>query len=318
MLMSSTLSLVGLGFEQGQSKTGLSRSPDVLRSFIPYLREKGLAFVDHGDFVDPLGYRPLKVHGEEDLTARHLAAYEEAFHYLSKSFYLPTQHLQWGGDHSAAIPSVGAFLAHHPSGKVIWIDAHADMNIPEASTTGHFHGMPLAVLMNIGGLASRRFPWLKNILDPRSLLLIGVRDLDPFEGAIARELGLTMISCAEVRAMSSDRLAKLVREFAGAHPLHVSFDIDSVDPLWAAATGVPVNAGLNLTEIEVLGSAIRSSPGFRSLDIVEVNPDLGTSAEVQETMRTALRFLEAAFLPHKEVSDERTARQLSRLDAPAV
>lgn len=316
--MGVSISFLGLGFEQGQTKKGLCHSPDFFRRYMPFLREKGLSFLDHGDFLHPLNEQAPSLQREGDFQKKFIAPYLEAYTYLQRSFHLPSLHLQWGGDHSVAVAACGAFLSHHPHGKVVWIDAHADMNIPEASPTGSFHGMPLAALMNLGGFGARTFPWLKNHLNPKNLLLLGVRDLDPFEKNTLQELGIQAYSAEQLRLMSAQAVTKLIHDFAKNDPLHVSFDIDSVDPEHASATGVPVDDGFRPTELLVLGHALRRCPGLFSLDIVEVNPLLGSGPEVRETMRTALRFLESIYLPKKGVHHERTAQQLSRFHAPAL
>ena len=284
-MLSMPLHFIGLGFEAGQPKPGLRASPNAFREHFPLLRAAGFEVTDHGDFVTPFSTKPVSVGSEDELGKYPMEIYQNVYSYLSGLG--GELRLNWGGDHSIALCTVGAFLHAHPSGKVVWIDAHADMNLPELSPTGNFHGMPLAILLNLGGIGKRCFPWIANFLKPENLLLVGCRDLDPFERATIRQLGLKVIPG---RALKTAPLTREIREWAGDDPVHVSFDIDSVDPKDAPSTGVPVRRGFSRSEILNLGRILKIACRLSSIDIVEINPWLGTPEEAELTIRLALQF----------------------------
>ncbi|MBX2987172.1 MAG: arginase family protein [Bdellovibrionaceae bacterium] len=280
----------GLGIETGQSQQGLHLSPQAFRSQWGRWKNSGLHVCDLGDFIAAHHGRSPKICASHEFERFPLQIYRDAYRALQNSPQ-GELHLHWGGDHSVAISSVGAFLHHHPRGKVVWIDAHADMNLPETSPTGNFHGMPLAVLLNLAGIGEFHFPWLSHFLRPENLLMLGVRDLDPFEKASLHHNGIRSLSSEDVRRLGPQRLDALIRDWVGSSPLHVSFDIDSVDPADAPATGVPVDGGLSRQEAVDIAQALGAAPGLCSVDVVEINPLLGTAQQVEETYETAWRFL---------------------------
>jgi arginase len=290
----------GLGFEIGQERRGLARSPAHFRSYFRELRELGLAITDYGILEVSIGEEPVKVFSEEQLSALDWSLYCYGFAKTSRLLELRQPVLTWGGDHTIAVSTIGAFCSRFPEGYVLWVDAHADLNLPQASLSGNVHGMPLSILMDVEGLRQRRFPWLKRSLDPHKLVYLGVRDLDPFEKDLLRSLNIKVFHMAEIRERGmSDIAAEIVRT-VGNHPLHVSFDIDSVDPTFAPATGIPTPDGINVEDLKTLGRQVAKACRVTSLDVVEVNPDLGGWEPVEQTFRTAMHFLIALLHPHTE------------------
>jgi arginase len=148
----------GLGFEIGQDKRGLARSPAHFRSYFRELRELGLAITDYGALQVPIGEEPVKVFSEEQLSALDWSLYRHGFATTSRLLALRQPVLTWGGDHTIAVSTVGAFSSQFPEGYVLWVDAHADLNLPQASLTGNVHGMPLSILMDVEGPATATFP----------------------------------------------------------------------------------------------------------------------------------------------------------------
>ena len=290
----------GLGFEVGQEKRGLARSPAHFRRYFRELRKSGLAITDYGALEVPMGEEPVKVFSEEQLSALDWSPYRDAFAKTLKLLELRQPVLNWGGDHTVAVSTVGAFCSRFPEGYVLWVDAHADLNLPRASPSGNVHGMPLSILMDVEGLGQRRFPWLKQTLDPQRLIYLGVRDLDPFERDLMRSLRIKVLHMGDIHERGmSDIAAEIVRK-VGHHPLHVSFDIDGVDPTLAPATGVPVPDGINVKDLKILGRQVGTACRLTSLDVVEINPALGTREQVEQTFMMAVHFLMALLLPQTE------------------
>jgi arginase len=203
--------------------------------------------------------------------------------------------LNWGGDHSIALSTVGAFTYHYQDGYVIWIDAHADLNLPSKSLTGNFHGMPLAVLLNLEGIADKHFKWLKKTLDPKKLIYIGLRDLDAYELSIINSLQIKTYFNKDILKTGLDHIAQEISAQTHGHPLHISFDIDSIDPIFAPSTGVPVDYGLTPDDLNILSEKLFKNSIIPSMDIVEINPDLGTSVQVEQTYLIAFNFLKSIF-----------------------
>jgi arginase len=304
------LHFLGLGFERGQRHRGLALSPERARRFLAEL--PNFEIVDHGDERIRLENGHDRVHSESELSSFDLRTYRSACEHAKKLLReTPTGEpcLFWGGDHSVAISTVGAFCDRYPEGSVLWIDAHADLNLPRTSVTGNLHGMPLALLMNLEGVGARNMPWLKRFLNPERLIYLGLRDLDPFEEEMiarlpirayrwddVKRLGMERVAC-EIHALltSGARAGAPADERSVLQPLHVSFDIDSLDPLLAPSTGVPVSDGLTLRDLEILSHALFERMSVRSVDVVEVNPALGSPANVEQTYRSAMAFVECVF-----------------------
>jgi arginase len=287
----------GLGFEIGQERRGLARSPAHFRTHFRELGELGLAIADFGTLEISIGKEPVKVFSEEQLSVVDWSLYRHGYAKTLNLLQSRQPVLNWGGDHTIAVSTVGAFCSQFRDGYVLWVDAHADLNLPQASRSGNVHGMPLSILMDIGGLRRRRFPWLKRSLDPDKLIYVGVRDLDPFETDLTRSLNIKAFPMADIHVRGMTDVAAEIIRTVGNHPLHVSFDIDSVDPLFAPATGVPVPDGLSVEDLETLGRQVAAGCRVTSVDVVEINPALGAHEGVEQTFLAALRFLVALLDP---------------------
>lgn len=293
--MKTKILFSGLGFEVGQSKSGLAQSSHAARNYFSYLEEMGIELIDSGDSLIPNIDEKIKVHSNEDLKniewQKYNAAYSKTKELLNEFFPL----LNWGGDHSIALATVGAFVNQNPDGYVIWIDAHADLNLPEHSVSGNIHGMPLAVLLNLNGIRTKHFKWLEKSLDPKKLIYIGLRDIDPFEMSVIESLEIKAFHYKDVQKLGMSIIARRILEFTKGNPIHISFDIDSVDPKFAPSTGVPVKFGLTPNDLDILGEELFKKSDVRAIDIVEVNPELGTSLQVERTYLIAFNFLRSVF-----------------------
>jgi arginase len=185
-----------------------------------------------------------------------------------------------GGDHSLAMGSVSG-VARGRVG-VIWVDAHADFNTPETSPSGNIHGMPLAVLC---GLGHPRLTEVFQAVDPKDVVLIGVRSVDPGEARLLKEMGVRVYTMHEVDRLGIAPIAEEALSYLEGLPLHVSLDADVLDPTLAPGVGTPVPGGLSYREAHLLMEILALSGRVRSLDLVEVNPIL------DEKNRTALMMV---------------------------
>lgn len=293
--MENSINFSGLSIEVGQMERGLISSPIYARNFFYILKNIGLNLVDRGDlFQEELSSR-VKIFVESDLKKIHWNNYHQAYSKTISLLQENTPLINWGGDHSVAISTVGAFTHCFNDGYVIWIDAHADLNLPSKSLTGNLHGMPLAVLLNLEGVANDHFKWITQTLNPKKLIYLGLRDLDPFEKNTIAELGIKAFYFEDIQRNGIDFVAQQIVETVKDHPVHISFDIDSVDPQFAPSTGVPVEKGLTPIDLDILGKTFFLNLNIRSVDVVELNPLLGTRLEVDQTFITAFIFLKSIF-----------------------
>lgn len=208
---------------------------------------------------------------------------------LDRSFLLNV-----GGDHGLALGTIHGILTQRPETVVVWADAHGDINPPEASQSGNFHGMPLSFLLGLNR-NEKRFAWMKRFLSPRKLILFGPRDLDAAEAEIIRELSIRYISSAEIKRQGTEALltkALAALDPEGSSPIHLSFDVDFCDPALVSATGTPVLSGPQRKDVLDLGLCLGRTGRLRSMDVVELNPEIGTAREVNETFALVAEFLE--------------------------
>lgn len=213
-----------------------------------------------------------------------------------------------GGDHSIAIGSVSGTKMAFPTERlgVIWIDAHADLHSPWTTPSGNVHGMPLSLLMNIekkGRNKPRVFTmdtWdrLRKIgmsgakLQPSDLVFIALRDYEPEEEAIIKEHGIKVITVAQLRERGAEGVVKDTLSYLNTcDKIHVSFDVDSLDPSISVGTGTPVPGGLSLDEARTLLTGLCADNKTATLDVVEINPALDTGNAMAEAVLTVLEPL---------------------------
>jgi arginase len=177
-----------------------------------------------------------------------------------------------GGDHSMAIGTVSAALRRHGELGLLWVDAHGDCNTPDGSPSGNVHGMVVAALM---GLCPPELTIGEARLRPEQIVYIGVRDLDAGERDLMRETGMRVFTMRDLDEQGMARVARSALEYlAGATTLHVSWDMDSLDPHVVAGVGTPVSGGLTYREAHLLAEMLADDGRVRSFDLVEINPIL--------------------------------------------
>jgi arginase len=188
-----------------------------------------------------------------------------------------------GGDHSVAIGSVAASAAGGDTG-LLWIDAHGDFNTEETSPSGNVHGMPLAVILGRGdpvlvsvGSGGSRFR-------PEDVVIVGVRQLDPGERRALKEAGILVYSMSDVDEYGMSKVADMaLTALSHKKKLHVSFDIDVMDPRDAPGVGTPVRGGLSYREMQLLMEKVADHGRLSALDVVEVNPMLDVRNQTAHT-----------------------------------
>lgn len=192
-----------------------------------------------------------------------------------------------GGDHSLSLGSIQGLLQVNPNLKVIWVDAHGDINTRSSSTTGSFHGMPLSFLLGLDHMPEQK--WIGPILKPENLIYFGVRDLDPAEKIFLERDGIKSYSPAEIERRGLITVVNEIMDLVAGSDVHFSIDSDAFDPSIAPATGVCVNDGLTYESVAHLVHQVTAAANVKSFDYVELNPQIGdTVADAAKTAQIGI------------------------------
>ena len=257
------------------------------------LTEIGLHVSDRGNVVAPEP-EALALH---DQRARYLPEILDACAALAalveESVREGSRPLVLGGDHAIAMGTLaGLAAAGGQPGGVIWIDAHGDLNTPETSPSGNVHGMPLAAALG------RSAEWFAHdglalpALDPSRVALVGIRSLDPAERAFLREADIRVFTMSDIDRIGIEHaMREALDRVAGPGFVHVSLDLDSLDPEVAPGVGTPVPGGLTYREAHLACELIAESDIVGSFEVVESNPILDRE---NTTARTAVELVASA------------------------
>ena len=197
-----------------------------------------------------------------------------------------------GGDHSVALGSLGGLARVHGPGGVLWIDAHGDLNSPETTPTGNVHGMVLAAALGVAGPRFREDGWDLPAIAESRVALIGVRSLDHGERQVLSSLDARVLTMSDVDRLGVERAVReALAHVSGPGFVHVSLDMDAVDPDVAPGVGTPVRGGLSYREAHLLLELVAESGLISSLDVVEVNPILDRE---NETGKLAVELVASA------------------------
>ncbi|HZP94746.1 MAG TPA: arginase [Candidatus Limnocylindria bacterium] len=282
-----TVEIVGVPMDLGGSRRGVDMGPSAMRyaSLAEKLTEIGYRVRDRGNIrvKDPdegrathtyekfegVRSRP-KAHNVEEIVraCEELARAVEA---IAKAGNIP---LVLGGDHSIAMGTIAGLDRAGKRAGVIWIDAHGDSNTPESTPSGNVHGMPFAVAL---GLAGEPFPaTLRGTTDGANGVLLAIRDIDAGERDNIKRAGVTALTMADIDRMGMAEAMKKAIAVAGKAPggIHVSLDMDALDPDEAPGVGTPVRGGLTYREAQLAMEMLAASGKLVSVEIAEVNPIL--------------------------------------------
>lgn len=201
-----------------------------------------------------------------------------------------------GGDHSLAMGTISGSLSAHPDGCVVWVDAHADLNSPETTETGNLHGCPLSFLLGIAG-SIPEFSWIKPLLKPERLVYIGLRDVDDGEKKLLKEHNIKAFSMHEVDKYGIGKVVDMALDHVNpdrSRPVHLSFDVDAMDPSVAPSTGTPVRGGLTFREGHYICEALHETGLLVAVDLMEVNPALEDEEAVKQTVSVGCSLIRSA------------------------
>lgn len=295
----ASIALLGVPLDLGASRRGVEMGPSAVRlaRLATRLEQLGHTVVDTGDVAVPTRETLRLDHGIEFLptivgVCRDVADRTAS---LVRNRQIP---LVLGGDHSVAAGSVaGVATALAERGEqlgLIWLDAHADLNTPASTMSGNVHGMPVAHLLGHGDPAMASLARPSPAVRPENVVIIGARDLDPAERVNAREFGITIYTMRDIdeRGMRTILNEAIARVNDGTDGLHVSLDLDFVDPREAPGVGTPVRGGATYREAHLAMETLWDTERVISMDLVEVNPVLD---EVNHTAELAVGLMASAF-----------------------
>jgi arginase len=270
--------VIGVPLDLGASRRGVDMGPSAVR--VAGL-EKRLEKLGH--VVDDAGNVAVSIAEQKKIGDEHAKYLKEITATCTKQAELVVKSMDagymplvLGGDHSIAAGTVSGvaeyFRRKNEKIGLIWLDAHGDINTPSTSPSGNVHGMPVAALLGRAGFGGR-LGWTSRSIDPERLVLFGTRTLDPGERHAIRELGVRMFTMSEIDQRGVKAcLDEAIERLAGLGGIHISFDIDAVDPLEAPGVGTPWPGGLTYREAHLAMEVLADTGQVSSMEVVEVNP----------------------------------------------
>jgi arginase len=293
--MNKNVTIIGVPLDLGADRRGVDMGPSAIRyaGVRARLERMGFHIEDKGDIPvnRPHAFTETDNHKYLDEVVDANTKLAQAVSSVVEEGRFP---LVLGGDHSIAIGTIAGVAKHVKNLGVIWFDAHGDLNTGETSPSGNIHGMPLAAslgfgherLVNIGGFAPK--------LKPENIVIIGARDLDPGERELIKRIGIKVFTMHEIDKLGMAR----VMEEAIAHVskntdgVHLSLDLDGLDPHDAPGVGTPVIGGISYREGHLALEMVADADILISAEFVEVNPILDRE---NVTARVAVALMSSAF-----------------------
>lgn len=300
-MQSKQVQFVGANIEVGQMHKGLSGSA---QHFLTYLRknQKTVSFdVDPSlNALAEIRTKSSKSFSKQDLNQIDFSPYKKLSEINDKILTRKNIAFNFGGDHSLAVATVESSLRANPKTHVIWVDAHADANSAEQSFTGSFHGMPVYYLMMNRKNRPSCMDWMRTSLHPAQITYVGLRDIDPFELKLLSDLQIDYFTSDFIK---TNGLQKVLNRIQFKNKLfdniHLSFDIDSLDPKYGLCTGVPALSGLEIDDVMQIFELVRETQKLTNFDFVEINPKLANSqAELDQVYALAHQLVQTV-LPQR-------------------
>ena len=274
--LTSPINIFGVPMDLGQNRRGVDMGPSAIRyaGLQQRLQSIGLQVRDAGNISVPI-VEELR-HLSQDMHMHNAEAIagvcQQTHDAVRKVMNDGERAVILGGDHSVALGSVSASLYASDHVGVLWIDAHGDFNTPEISPSGNVHGMVVSALI---GKCPPPLVIGKRRLQADQIIMIAIRDLDPAEKVAIRQAGIKVMSMSEIDENGmADVMRAALRALGSVETIHVSFDMDSLDPSVAPGVGTPVSGGLTIREAHLIMEMLADDGRVRTLDLVEVNPIL--------------------------------------------
>ncbi|MEJ5992566.1 arginase [Ramlibacter sp. PS3R-8] len=294
----TTVSLIGAPTDVGASVRGAGMGPDALRvaGLAEALRAHGFDVIDRGNLSGP----PNPWHPSSP-GIRHLpevVAWNRAvFEAVSTTLAMEQVPLLMGGDHCLAIGSISAVARHcrqhRRNLRVVWLDAHTDVNTEQISPSGNIHGMPVSCLLGHGPADLVGWSGQTAALDPGSIDFIGIRSVDAEEKQAIRRLGLQVFDMRHIDEHGMrNTMTEVLQDVDEDTHVHVSFDLDCLDPMEAPGVGTGVRGGPTYREMQLCMEMIADTGRLGSVDVVEINPALDVR---NRTAELAVEFVQSMF-----------------------
>ncbi|XP_044728685.1 arginase, hepatic [Chrysoperla carnea] len=296
--------ILGIPFDQGQTKKGVDSAPTAIRNYGLINKLKTIENLDIRDYGD-ISYKPETVSLKPVPNMKNLdhvaACTKEVSKAVNEIITSGRTAISLGGDHACSIGTVDGHIQAKGSNNVavIWVDAHGDLNTNYTSDTGNVHGMPVAILVKELADYWPYLPgmdWQTPLMPVRNIAYIGLRSVDKYERFIIEKFGIPAFGMEDIERLGINVVMQMVMAKIDPYnnkSLHVSFDIDSLDSLEAPSTGTSVRGGLTLREGVSLMEAFYRTGRLNGIDLVEVNPDIGDKKDVKTTIDAAISILMA-------------------------
>jgi arginase len=287
--------IIGAALDLGAGRRGVDMGPSAIRyaELDDRLRELGIKCEDWGNVETVVA----EATASGSPRARFLDQIKETCERIARAVARALREgrtpIVLGGDHSIALGTLGGLASVYGPGGVLWLDAHGDLNTPETSPSGNVHGMPLGAALGRDPEAFASDVWPLPALEPEHVVLLGVRSLDEGERAFVRESGIGVYTMSELdRRGIEPAVREALERLEGAPFVHVSLDMDVVDPEMTPGVGTPVRGGLSYREAHLALELVAESGLMTSFEIVEVNPILDRG---NETAALAVELAASAF-----------------------
>jgi len=277
--MMNKLSIIGVPMDLGQTRRGVDMGPSAIRyaGVIERIENIGYSVEDKGNIEIALAER---VHSDENTNLKNLKAVADASERLAQTVSDVITNKRFplvlGGDHSIAIGTLAGVSRHYKNLGVIWYDAHGDLNTADTSPSGNIHGMPLAASIGIGDDALTRIGGYTPKVKPENIVIIGARSLDEGEKELIKEKGIKVYTMHEIDRMGMTKVMEetilYLRDKTDG--VHLSLDLDGLDPHDAPGVGTPVIGGISYRESHLAMEMLAESQLITSAEFVEVNPIL--------------------------------------------
>ena len=274
------VAVIGAALDLGSGRRGVDMGPSAIRyaGLEARIEQLGRRCLDWGN----VGTAVAEASDVGDEQARFLPQIKETCERIAELVARAVGEgcvpLVLGGDHSVALGTLGGLARVHGPGGVLWIDAHADLNRPETSPSGNVHGMALAAALGLAGDRFESESWRLPAVEPSRVALVGVRALDDGERELLHGLDARVYTMSDVDRIGVERAVReSLDHVSGTGFVHVSLDVDVLDPDVAPGVGTPVRGGLSYREAHLALELVAESGLADALEVVEVNPILDRS-----------------------------------------
>ncbi|WP_085520702.1 arginase [Tuberibacillus sp. Marseille-P3662] len=275
--MAKNIAIIGVPMDMGQARRGVDMGPSAVRyaGMLERLRDIGHDVDDSGDIQIAYNERDQQRQGLKNLKAitnSNIQLYETVKHIVGQGRFP----LVVGGDHSIAIGTLAGTAHAYDNMGVIWYDAHGDLNTGETSPSGNIHGMPLAVSLGIGDEALTGIGQYTPKVKPENVVIIGARSLDAEERLLIKEKGINVYTMHEIDRLGMTQVMNEAIRYLKERTdgVHLSLDLDGLDPSDAPGVGTPVNGGISFRESHLAMEMLADADILTSAEFVEVNPIL--------------------------------------------